>query len=68
MEKMANTLNKRMLHHPLARIRTLGQAGELDALAEAAELFGVETTLLSVRDLDDGPAAAQGDRKAGEGT
>lgn len=66
LEKMAGTLNKRMLHHPLARIRTLGQSGELDALAEAARLFGVETTLLSVRDLDAGGTTEPRLRTAGD--
>lgn len=67
LRKMAGAIGRKMLHHPLARIKELGREGELDALAEAARLFGVEAPLLSVRDLEVPPAGAA-DTQTGEGS
>jgi len=53
--RMAQTLGKRVLHHPIGRIKTLGREGELDGLEEVARVFGVEALLLEVRDGDAGP-------------
>ena len=52
LERMAGALSKRFLHHPLDRLKVLGELGERDRLVEAAELFGVEATLLMVRDSE----------------
>ncbi len=65
LEKMASALNKRSLHHPLSHIRALGQAGDLDALAAAGTLLGVEATLLTVHSLDEAEGSSSAGRKAG---
>jgi glutamyl-tRNA reductase len=59
MRRMANALGKRFLHHPIRRVKALGAEGELDRLADAADLLGVESTLLTVpsRGKQDDPAA-----------
>ena len=50
--RMAGSLGKRFLHKPIRRLKELGAQGSVDRLADAAELLGVEATLLA---LDDGP-------------
>ncbi len=57
MTKMVQTVGKRVLHHPINRIKALGREGELDGLEEVARVFGVEALLLEVRDGDQAPPA-----------
>ena len=52
LEALANSLTRKLLHHPLQQIKALGRGGELDAIGEAAKLFAIETTLLSVSELE----------------
>ena len=65
LERMAGAIAKRYLHHPMSRIKELGETGEIDLLDHAAALLGVQATLLSVRELADdepvAPAAAAAD-------
>lgn len=59
LERMAAAIAKRYLHFPMARIKELGETGDVDLLDHAAALLGVEATLLSVRELaDDEPLPA----------
>jgi hypothetical protein len=67
LRKMGQALGKRFLGAPMARIRSLAQAGELDALEEAGRLLGVEATLLAVRDSEPSPLREEpGARRQGE--
>lgn len=50
MTLMMQTLGRRVLHHPIDRIKRLGRDGEIDGLEEVARIFGVEALLLDVRD------------------
>lgn len=52
IESMGAALAKRLLHDPIAEVRRLGEAGDVDALGAAAKVLGVEATLLSVRQGD----------------
>ncbi len=53
LEALANSVTRKLLHHPLQQIKAMGREGELDRIGDAAKLFGIETTLLSVRELDE---------------
>lgn len=48
LERMAGAIAKRFLHDPIQRIRALGEAGDVDRIQSAADLLGLEATLLSV--------------------
>ncbi|HCP48282.1 MAG TPA: glutamyl-tRNA reductase [Deltaproteobacteria bacterium] len=50
LTRMSTALGKRFLHHPMQRLKDLGNEGEGGQLAEIAELFGVGTVLVSVPD------------------
>lgn len=63
LEAMAGALGKRFLHDPMQQVRKLGDAGQIDALGDAARLLGVEATLLAVREGD----KAEQERKAAVG-
>jgi glutamyl-tRNA reductase len=64
LQRMATALGKRFLHHPMARIKGLGEQGEIDRLDEAASLLGVKATLLSVREIEE--PAAERPREVGD--
>jgi len=66
LRRMATTLGKRFLHDPIRKVKALGMGGELDRLADAADLLGVESTLLTVR--NGGKADAADDSDAADGT
>ena len=60
LTRMSTALGKRFLHHPMQRLKDLGNEGEGGQLAEIAELFGVGTTLLEVpEDSADGTREAE---------
>ncbi len=66
LRRMAATLGKRFLHDPIRKVKALGADGELDRLADAADLLGVESTLLTVR--SGGKAAPAEADDAADGT
>ncbi len=49
LRRMAGSLGKRFLHDPIQRVKALGADGELDRLADVADLLGIASTLLTVR-------------------
>jgi glutamyl-tRNA reductase len=68
--RMAQAIGKRFLHHPMGRIRELGETGEIDLIDEAARLLGVEVSLLSVHRMDGDDGGQREDHRArgrGEG-
>ena len=55
LERMVAAVGKRFLHDPLLRIKRLGEMGEVDRIEEAAELLGVQATLLDVGEAGEPP-------------
>ena len=53
LERMVSAVGKRFLHHPLRRIKELGEAGELDRIEEAATLLGIQAPLMAVGDAEE---------------
>ena len=64
LTRMGQTLGKRVLHHPIGRIRALGGDGEIDGLEEVARVFGVDALLLAVRSGDGQPDGDDDDNEA----
>ncbi len=52
LDRMVQAVGKRFLHDPLRRIKRLGEAGELERLEQAADLLGIEATLVDMGDVE----------------
>jgi len=52
LNKMAQAIGKRFLHHPMGQIKQLGASGEVDLIDAAASLLGVEVSLFSVHETE----------------
>ena len=65
LDRMVAAMGKRFLHDPLRRIKRLGEAGEVERIEEAAELLGVQATLMDVGDAAERSGEFPDDRKAG---
>ena len=53
LDRMVSAVGKRFMHHPLRRLKELGEAGELDRIEEAASLLGIQASLLPVGEVEE---------------